>query len=1392
MSVAIREDLQFNNIWQEAYQQVKIDKPKLLDAFEQNIVKAARELCHKKGQYTYEKKLQAESKGFSDFKEKLQLIIKIQKERLEDTGTIKIANKEINVHDAAKKTIQSIIEVKAFIDVAVGYEPHAAAVWAGISICLPYLINAWTQEDDALDGLNYIQELVTRYSIVQTCLTGQTVNDTETDVRAKLRVEMINLYFNVLTYQLALLNYCLRNKALKIASNVFAYDDWKSRLQEVKDREASCKRLRDDLSTATQQDIQKGIDESNEKLDSLLEFAGREEARQELKELDRWLHVHELNPEEDHGRINQTADDETGQWFVDDVQEFLEFGESMISWGRGGPGVGKSVLMSIAINDIRRHLGDYGFDGLAYIYLQGDKKLNQTPLAFQKTILRQLRPASNALTKSLKDLRSKGVPTPNSKDLSKLLRDYGTYPYNEVNGVKQYAQARFVIFIDGLDEASPETRNKVLSTISNLDQRFFRIIMTSRLDVEISTPKELTTTFDITASPEDLDLYLRRQLRDSNIVKDDSQLEKDLALAIMNSANGMFLHARFHVKAVLEENSATNMKRVAEEPHIDYAEIYSKILDEHINPDALRLFAWLTYARRILDLETLTEALTISLDADEYDPENKINLVEIVRRCRGLAELDGDSVRFTHQTVPEFLRTYDGVKSLQSNIAATCFKRLAVSTLRKIPGNGEFGFVRVNTEGYKAYQASQHDDGEDENNNDYGSDSFLVNQMTAVREPVRLHVWARQESAFAEYAGDFALAHLRALLTAHDQVTEPMWRFLSERPSANDLTDLSIGENSYYLGFTPLHVAVYLRRQDMLDRLLKMDIEIDSLNKHGDTPLMCAAMYTNEDMLMALIHRGADINIRDKDGKTAFDLLTFDISKENISKLMPVQVDDEAVVRAAAAGLKNVLLVLLERGIGDPDSADKHGRTPLSYACEHGKDETVDILLKKHVNIDSVSKIDGSTPLHFAIESGNIRTVRLLIQKHVNVNIVDHANEHALLRVAWGGRHPERHLDASDASYMMSLILKRKPDLEIKGNNAGTALWEAVNARKYPDMVDQLIKAGSDIHREYNEVTPFQSVARDDPDLKSYALLYKAEVKLAVKLGKTFDPTLPNSRGNTVLHTAAAIPQPGVVLNALPSGGLETRNLDGRTPLFLAMHRHKGAEDAVRLLLARNAETDVVDHKGNSLLDQALIAAERNVVDMIITRPCSIEADWDMESERIQRFSEEDWFGKLKDLIIARQKRPALSNHAAHAQLHIGQYIYAHTKEIAIVRLEVPDITVSRVVFSTTSNDQGRSWFGREHQGSYHSPTWFEVAIKRGEKITLTRKLQHNVHTSSTPRTHTQHWLRESLDPRDVDWIKALEKGDTIVMNAYAAGDGWHNHVSAASIDIYGTASASE
>lgn len=198
---------------------------------------------------------------------------------------------------------------------------------------------------------------------------------------------------------------------------------------------------------------------------------------------------------------------------------------------------------------------------------------------------------------------------------------------------------------------------------------------------------------------------------------------------------------------------------------------------------------------------------------------------------------------------------------------------------------------------------------------------------------------------------EIAFNNLRKLMQS--QHIEEVVSFLESNPSLVNKSDIH--------GITPLHIATYYEDMNLVDNLLKQSASPDLRTTDGFTALHIAIYKNNYPLTKRLLEtKEVDINKPTKE-----DLFT------------PIHI----AIRFCNQPY-NILEELIKAG-ANINSKTKRGRTPLHLAVIRGDAGSVQYLIQKGANINTItteSDYDqgGKTPLDDALESGQTEISELL------------------------------------------------------------------------------------------------------------------------------------------------------------------------------------------------------------------------------------------------------------------------------------------------------------------------------------------------------------------------------------------------------------------------------
>ncbi len=371
-------------------------------------------------------------------------------------------------------------------------------------------------------------------------------------------------------------------------------------------------------------------------------------------------------------------------------------------------------------------------------------------------------------------------------------------------------------------------------------------------------------------------------------------------------------------------------------------------------------------------------------------------------------------------------------------------------------------------------------------------------------------------------------------------------------------------------GNTPLHLAVAQQNDpDVLALVLESGADPNARNDAGDTPLHVAVSRNKRAMGEALIAAGADvfaanaagelpvtIAMRNADGSAdwAFaeaaarakdgsgNTILHYAARLNLARLAPVLAQRgadldarnaagesplHAAAKVDAADFVKAVLALKAPAV----SRDALGNTPLNLAVQWNAPKSAAHLAQGR-EVLSLRNLAGNAPVHEAALRDSLVFLSLLVERGADPDAPDASGASPLVAA----------LRSSKIEAARYLVQRGRADVSLRDAAGDTALHVTVHARN-AQACKLLLDAGSDIHaRNAKEETPFL-----------IALAFGAE-------------SLP------------------LVIDART---LESRDRDGRTPLFIASSG-KQVPDAVARLLSLGADPDRRDMNGDAPLHAAL------------------------------------------------------------------------------------------------------------------------------------------------------------------------------------------------------------
>jgi ankyrin repeat protein len=797
-------------------------------------------------------------------------------------------------------------------------------------------------------------------------------------------------------------------------------------------------------------------------VDQLSQGQENQQRQQECQVILEWLTSIDYAPQQND--LIRRRQEGTGQWLLTS-HEFHGWlnQDKQTLFCPGIPGAGKTMITSIVVEHLRTKFYNDASVGIAYLYCNFRRQQEETSEALLLSLLKQLiqdRPLIPDSVKSLYENHKQKRTRPSFGEISKAL-------HSVVNGY-----SRAFIIVDALDECrvSDGDRKQLLLQIFDIQVRTgASLFATSRFIPEIEKEfKGRSAQLEIRASDEDLQRYLDgHMLRLPSFVSRSPDLQKEVKIAIINAANGMyvlsvlpewispltllrFLIAQLHLDSLIGKRSPKAIKVALEKlpkGSDAYDRVYKEAMDriegQFADSEELakQVLSWITCAKRPLTILELRHALAVEIGEPSIDEDNFPDLEDMVSVCAGLVTVDETSniIRLVHYTTQEYFeRTQkDWFPNAETDIAKACITYLSFDVFKS-------GFC-----------------------------------PTDEKFEARL-----QLNPLYNYAARNWGHHARAASTEVEQLILDFLENEAKMYSSSQAMMVSGGYSNYSQRIpkqmTGVHLAAYFGLREAMISLLKNGHHPDSKDSDGWTPLSWAAGNGHEAVVKLLLAEdGVNPDFKDNIGQTPLS--------------WAAKNGHEAVVK----------LLLAENGI-NPDFKDIIGQTPLSWAAKNGHETVVKLLLAEDgVNPDFKDNI-GQTPLSWAAKNGHEAVVKLLLAED-GVDPDSKDSKHEQTPLSWAAENGHEAV--------VKLLLADGVDPDSTNYNEQTPLsWAAKNGH---EAVVKLLLAEDGVDpdsKDYCERTPLSWAAKNG---------HEAVVKLLLAEDGV-DPDSKDSRyGQTPLSWAA-------------------------------------------------------------------------------------------------------------------------------------------------------------------------------------------------------------------------------------------------------------------------------
>ncbi|RPA71142.1 hypothetical protein BJ508DRAFT_232451 [Ascobolus immersus RN42] len=445
------------------------------------------------------------------------------------------------------------------------------------------------------------------------------------------------------------------------------------------------------------QDSMDKLKEDQQVLHAIKRSLTLKEETERRKEIENWL------GSLDYSTIQQEKVEKrapgTGEWILEEPnyvawKSRASESNKKVLWCHGVPGVGKSFITSVIIDDLNATanatVASEKKTAVAYIYCNY-KEQESDARDYLACVLRQLMPRSSPIPKDIDKSftdNSKKDPRPQLSEVIKLLKVV-TKSYDCV-----------YVVIDALDECiqagsgDEETRKTIIDKLTALEK--VSLLVTSRPHLDRDLLFQGALEIEISAHDADLEAFIRgyisAQTRLARKLVGKEEAKQNIVNKVLQRSNKMFLLAKLLLEHVASQHSLNRVEACLDDLPRSLNGVYETMLSRIGNGVyenkklGMQVMSWIALARRDLTVSEIREALAATSstnDATGFSRDDLVDEEEVLAHCEGLVtEGENGRVRFIHKSLQDFLvGRFDPLMFTKRDVAFACIRYLtAIAT----------------------------------------------------------------------------------------------------------------------------------------------------------------------------------------------------------------------------------------------------------------------------------------------------------------------------------------------------------------------------------------------------------------------------------------------------------------------------------------------------------------------------------------------------------------------------------------------------------------------------------------------------------------------------------------------------------------------------------------
>ncbi|GKT72696.1 NACHT and WD domain protein [Colletotrichum tofieldiae] len=544
--------------------------------------------------------------------------------------------------------------------------PYATIAWVGVSFALEILANPFTESRVNRKGITHVLLMMNWYwNLAALLLDQNAVTAPAQGSLDQLEGQIVELYRELLIYQMKSVCRYYRNQVLTFFRDVVKLDDWAGRLDGIIDAERKVRAYSNDLNILSiRSHLGTLIDTAEKKLKKLdgvqgaiEESSRREEERKEDSVNERCLvDLCETDPRDHKENIiwveKETPLQDSYGWILNNgkFQSWSKKTQGVL-WINGDPGKGKTMLLCGIIDELEKD----PTNGLSYFFCRAtDRKLNNATAVLRGLIYRLADQYPQLICHVRKRYHNSGKRKFEEYAwvvMLQILRDILQHP----------SLGSLILVVDALDECDtdlPKLLDFIIETSSSFKVKWI-ISSRKRADIEekLKRTPQLELTHEIICHA--VTAYISKKVEQLALNRGYNVKTQQYIKEVFEEKSGnTFLWVALVCKElagmnVFEDDVAGILEDFPDGLGKLYEQMMGRITREKRRADKCkRILAVTSVAYCSLTLSNLSYLLEL-LNGSTDDTET---LKRDISFCGSLLTIRDGSVHFVHQSAKEYVQ----------------------------------------------------------------------------------------------------------------------------------------------------------------------------------------------------------------------------------------------------------------------------------------------------------------------------------------------------------------------------------------------------------------------------------------------------------------------------------------------------------------------------------------------------------------------------------------------------------------------------------------------------------------------------------------------------------------------------------------------------------------